>query len=971
MRRKISLLLAVIMFAVMLPACGQERGDAAGESADGENGDFYTASALENWSVYDGEACFPVEAENVSLNGQAAGAYPVTAENSDTVELRITAPESAEYCIVADYRPVGDVLNTDALYEISCGGEEARTVQLPILWHDSVRGATDRSGNESIRKQESLAETVRNAFLDYSDISRNEARWTLNAGETYTFAITVGEQGLEFAGFLLYPLAAAGDEAGGGAAAEDDAGAGGADDVPTIPIEAESYALKSDSYIRASAVRDASLTPYDTYQKRINLIDSSAWSTAGQKVIWEFEVEQEGDYRLALHVKQNADVNKTVFRTVEIDGKVPTEEWEAVKIPYTGASGYHNQTLQGENGDLTVHLTEGTHTIAMTVTVGEYEEIYYEVQALMNEVNALGTALLKMTGGVIDENRTWDMEAYMPDAAGKLADFASRAEELYGRLAKIDGKDPVYAMDLETAADKLRDLLKEPEKIPGRTEDIFRGDDSASKYLGNVLSALTGQGLSLDKIYLYGQEKLPREDVSILTSAWESLKRFVWSFSGDAKSANYSVNGQEEEELEVWVGQSTVAVEILQQILDETYNKEQGTNIQLKVMPNEQKLVLANATGSNPDVVLCATAGMPFTFACRGALKDLSEYEDFMDFYTSQYQLESLVATSYGDGVYGAVDSRNFKLLFYRKDILASLNLQVPDTWEDVQDMMPTLLRNQMNFYIPLSASASLKGLGATTPYIYQMGGEIYTSDGSAAAINSEESVAAITEMTDFYRIYGMQTTVENFYLSFRYGEIPIGIGDFNTYLQLKMAAPELAGQWDVALCPGTRQEDGSVLRYQPANNTASMIFANTDKEEEAWEFLKWWLSEDTQYEYSLRRSQALGLEYQWITANLEAFRKLPLDSNIKEAALAQWLEQREVTPHPASYIVEREISGVWNDVVIDNSELMKSLDSAVLTIDREIRRKLQEFGYIEEDGTLIKDYNINILEMLYEKAGE
>ena len=53
----------------------------------------------------------------------------------------------------------------------------------------------------------------------------------------------------------------------------------------------------------------------------------------------------------------------------------------------------------------------------MTVTVGEYQEIYYEVQALMNEVNALGTALLKMTGGVIDENRTWDMEAYMPDAA--------------------------------------------------------------------------------------------------------------------------------------------------------------------------------------------------------------------------------------------------------------------------------------------------------------------------------------------------------------------------------------------------------------------------------------------------------------------------------------------------------------------------------------------------------------------------
>lgn len=960
MRRKISLLLAITMITTQLCACGSKQPQKESNSQKVDKGSFYTEQSRESWNDYDTESGVCVEAKDVMLNGESISSYPVTVKRSETVQLCVTAPESAEYGIVAEYRPVGDVLATDALYEIKVDGAEKIQAQLPILWCDLERGATERSGNESVRRQVSLDETVKNAFLDYADISRDEVQWKLEEGKDYTFEITPEEQGLEVAGFMLCRL----DEIDKEYSRE-------VSDVPTIEIEAEEYSLKSDSYIRASAARDTSLSPYNTYKKKINLIDSSAWGTAGQKILWEFQTEVEGDYRMALHVKQNADVNKTVFRTIEIDGRVPSKEWKAAKIPYTGASGYHNYTFQDDNGDLFLHLTEGKHTIAMTVTVGEYEEVYSGIYDLMMEVNELGTALLRITGGTEDSNRTWDIASYMPDATTKIKKYADRAISLYEDLEKIDGKDPVYAMDLKTAADKLNKLLKEPEKIPGKTEDIFRGDDSASKYLGNVLSCLTGQGMSLDKFYLYGNKKLPKESGTFLASAWESIKRFVWSFSKDAKNDNYSVSEQEEDELEVWVGQSTVVVDILQQLLDETYNKEHNTNIKLKIMPNEQKLVLSNATKTNPDVVLSASSGLPFTFACRGALKNLLDYDDFMDFYTEDYQLESLVSTSYGDGVYGALDSRNFQLLFYRKDILDSLNLEVPETWDEVRAMMPTLLRNQMNFYIPISVNTSLKGLGLTTPFIYQMGGEIYSGDGSTTAINSTESINAITEMTDFYRIYGMQTTVANFYLSFRYGEVPIGIGDFNTYLQLKMAAPELAGQWGVTLCPGTEQEDGSILRYQPANTTASMIFANTNKPKEAWEFLKWYLSEETQYEYSLRRCQTLGLEFQWNTANIEAFQKLPIDSDVKEKAMEQWTHQREVTPHPASYIVERELSGVWNNVVIDDSELMQSLDQAVLVVDREIKRKLQEFGYIDENGNLIKEYNIKILDMLYSKAGE
>ena len=51
----------------------------------------------------------------------------------------------------------------------------------------------------------------------------------------------------------------------------------------------------------------------------------------------------------------------------------------------------------------------------------------------------------------------------------------------------------------------------------------------------------------------------------------------------------------------------------------------------------------------------------------------------------------------------------------------------------------------------------------------------------------------------------------------------------------------------------------------------------------------------------------------------------------------------------------------VYKRQVIDSSDMMESLDQAVLVIDREIKRKLQEFGYIDQDGKLIKDYNIEI----------
>jgi hypothetical protein len=77
---------------------------------------------------------------------------------------------------------------------------------------------------------------------------------------------------------------------------------------------------------------------------------------------------------------------------------------------------------------------------------------------------------------------------------------------------------------------------------------------------------------------------------------------------------------------------------------------------------------------------------------------------------------------------------------------------------------------------------------------------------------------------------------------------------------------------------------------------------------------------------------------------------------------LAQWEYLREVPKTPYSYMVEREISNVWNKVVFDGENTRSAVDDSVVTIDREMRRKLEEFGYIE-NGKVVKPYRIPTIE--------
>lgn len=384
-------------------------------------------------------------------------------------------------------------------------------------------------------------------------------------------------------------------------------------------------------------------------------------------------------------------------------------------------------------------------------------------------------------------------------------------------------------------------------------------------------------------------------------------------------------------------------------------------------MSDDGKLILANSANQNPDVALGVSAWIPNDYGMRGMLCDLRKFNGYTELINN-FNPEQLVPMTYNDQLYGLPETENFYVLVYRKDILEQLSLDVPNTWDDVTDMLPVLKRYGMDFYIPLSSASSSKSFDATTPFIYQFGGDVYSvrSDGMVTGgLDNEKTIQAMEFITDLYTEYGLPYQVSNFFNEFRYARIPIGICEFGTYLNLLNAAQELKGLWDITVVPGIEDENGEIKRYMPGAQQASIIFEKSNKKAQAWQFLSWWMSTETQTLYSETMVNTLGGKYLWNTANINAFKQLSWDKDHKKVILEQWNHLKEVSRIPGYYIVEREISNTWNSVVYNDANLRSTLSDAMIKINKEITRKMKEFGYVDDTGKVIQNYNMPTAEKI------
>ena len=738
-----------------------------------------------------------------------------------------------------------------------------------------------------------------------------------------------------------------------------------------ITVQGENFSYKNDLEVKSSYYKESAMTPYSYKHTVLNQLDGSSMARGGTKVSYEFDVAVSGYYNIALKVLRNQNYGLAVGKNIYIDGEIPFEELSGYL--FGSSRSWKNEVLGNEEENFEFYLEAGPHVLTIESTVSQYQEHIDELNRIMDQISSISLMVKTITGNNISDTVDWDILKYIPDLVERLNNYASRLEAIYDEIDALDPtvKSAGEVSTLNVAAKQLRRIASNPNKIGSKLNEFSDGSGSAYQLIGNGISYLMSQPLSMDCFYVYQGQTLPRANGSFFRKVWDGIRGFFYSFF-DTRYNDYDVDS---DTLEVWVGQSSLYLDIIQSMIDQDFTQETGIKVKCSIINNVQKIVLSNATDDNPDVVLSLDIWNPYAYALRGILTDMSAFPDF-DEVSSKYYANNFTPVIFEDGVYAIPETQSVYLLYYRKDILEYLDLDIPDTWEDVIDMLPILQSHQMNFFHPLGGDSSYKGYGLVAPIIYQWGGEIYSENGISSTLREENTIEAVKFMTDLFTIYNLPLQVPNFFEHFRSGDMPIGISTIDLYLQMKYAAPELSGQWGAAVIPGRDLDNnGEVERWSPTYGKASIMFSNSDMQEESWKLIKWWNSTQTQIDYMQNIKTGLGEKFLVLTANMEALNMSVWDEGIKSviAEQAKWARIPAVTP--GSYIVEREFSNIWNKVVIDKDNVLVAINESVPRVLRELSRKADEFGYISNNNPNGEAYivamNSNISRWIEEEYDE
>lgn len=726
-----------------------------------------------------------IHIETPILNGEnVSGSFDFN--KTDTLTISVPENISGLYRIGLKYHS-SDAKAVDTVFDLIYNGEE-KSVLAELLWTDFADDyAVDRYGNEIANEQVNCPYSFFAPLYDKRSVNSDPLELELIGGTDIIIKNTTQTITIEEIWIYSKQKAVSYEEYISNFSNYSE------NNAELITVQGEDYSVKSSPKIRSSNINSPELYPYNTYNRLINVLEGSSWNSAGQKVMWEFDVEKDGWYEIGVKYCQNSATAKNNYRAVEIDGSMPFAQMQNIPFRQTSDRKYITEFLGDGNNNYKFYLTAGRHTIAMTATLQPAEEIYQALIDLVAEMNAFGSDITKLTAGVSDQNRTWDLSVYLPDALDRLNLFSERLEKIYDELCSLEGETATYADSLIYARDLLENLLSSPRTIPNRMELFNNGDSSAVKHISTVISNMTNLSLSIDELYIKPEKQdFSEKKTSFGTKIANSVKRLAYSLTPKANAGSYSSKNNKKA-LQVWMSRSSVYVQMLQSLVDSDELFKNDT-VDISIMPSEQKLVLAAASGTNPDVVIGVAYSTPFKFALRGAAKDLTEYPDFLSSYAKEYSIEGLVPCCYADGVYGAVETKDYNVLFYRKDILRDLGIEVPDTWDDVKAAMPTLLRYNKNFSLPIANTVGYKSFNTTSPFLYQNNGEYYSESGTETDLLSEDSLLGFTELTELFKIYAMDEYVASFYNSFRSGDCPLGIGGVSTYVQLSEAAPELSG---------------------------------------------------------------------------------------------------------------------------------------------------------------------------------
>ena len=880
-------------------------------------------------------------------------------DTDSSVSFHVQIPQTGYYNLYMEYL-IPESRGVAAERGVRINGEfpfeDAQNITFTRIWTDGGEVKTDNQGNQIRPTQIEVYDWQSSCFEDDMGYITEPYRFYLEKGDN-EITLEAENEPMIIRKFMVAPVSVIQsyeEYAAKYPDISDQAAAAGY--IQTI--QGEDSTLRSESSLYAKYDRSSPTTyPNSITNTVLNYVGGDTWRSSGQWIEWEFEVPEDGYYNIMIKGRQNYSRGSVSSRTVYIDGEIPFSEMK--EISYAYSNDWECKDLADDNGvPYNFYLTKGIHTIRLEATLGGVGPILEELEDSTYRANQIYRKILVYTGANPDRYRDYYIEANYPEVMEAMELESKRLFKIVDDTVSYSGQKADNIAAAQTVAQQMERFCEKPNKI---TLEFTTFKDNITA-LGTASLNMSETKLDIDYLVVSGTGVTPKKDqANIFTKLWHETKSFFASFFIDYNSVGdvYDESG-DDEVVKVWILTGRDQGTILKSMVDDTFTPESGVKVNVEIV-DPTALLNAVLAGRGPNVVLSVGADQPVNYALRGAAEDITQFDDWEE-VLSHYTPSSYEQYGLDGHIYAIPETQTFNVMFYRTDVLEEMGLEVPDTWQELIEMLPTIQGNNLSVGIPTAAGSSSTTTASTAvasnvpdlslyfTLLYQYGGDMYNEMGTKTTVDDEAGIQAFDDYVRYFNDYGLPT-IYDFVSRFRSGEMPIGISAYSTYNTLMVSAPEIRGLWDFTLIPGTEytNPDGTTYidRSDFITGSATMMIATEDEslKQKSWEFMKWWAKPDTQVRFGREIEALLGSSARYATANKDAFEQLSWSADDIKVLSEQWDQTVGIREVPGGYYTGRHITNAIRKVINDKDDTRETIIDYSIKINEEIEKKRNEFG--------------------------
>lgn len=249
---------------------------------------------------------------------------------------------------------------------------------------------------------------------------------------------------------------------------------------------------------------------------------------------------------------------------------------------------------------------------------------------------------------------------------------------------------------------------------------------------------------------------------------------------------------------------------------------------------------LTMIAGGVPIDVVWQDAAITNTFYLQGILEDLNPYLERDGIDRADYPPAGWEESTYGGGLYAFPSTMGTYLLFYNRDHLDRAGVAPPSNDWDREGFLQTV-RGLIDPEGHVYAYENRNWVTTFLPWLWAEGGDWFNEDRTASALDTPVAIRAQQFLVDLIHVYGVSppyptpddVTFEGRRISMLHGstwEVPEPGSDFWPF------------PWGAVLPPR-----GPQGQYTVVQTNGLAIISDSQRKEDAWEFVKWFNGEEGQ----------------------------------------------------------------------------------------------------------------------------